>query len=222
MNKNVNLYDISDGKFYEIDQMVNADTGGCINCSACCYGVGDLVILTPYDVYEMSRCLNLSFDELLIDKIELQVDEKIALPHLGEISESEKCSFLSDEGRCEIHAHRPSICRLFPLGRVYEDETFKFFLQTKACVMPSLEPILVADWIGIANYDENKRFLLAWHSLLKALKFRVKFIREDQELVEINNFLIDTFFRMRNGNSTDFYETFFALLPEAKKKLGII
>lgn len=219
MDNTVNLYEITDGKFYRIDDLVDADTGGCVNCSACCYGVGDLVVLTPYDVYEISRYLDLSFDELCLDKIELRYHDKIILPHLKMLPGSEKCSFLSDEGWCGIHASRPSICRLFPLGRVYEDGDFKFFLQTNACIKPNLTPIRVADWIGIKNYDENKKFLLAWHQLLKALSFRLKFIRDDQELKNINAYLFDTFFRI---SDTDFYETFYSIMPEAKKILGII
>lgn len=226
MNSKINLYEITDGNFYGINDLVKADTGGCVDCSACCYGVGELVILTPYDVYEMSSYLELSFDELLIDKIKLQHENKITLPHLNVISGSDRCSFLSESGRCQIHAHRPSICRLFPLGRVYEDDDFKFFLQTNSCVKENLTSIKVENWIGISNYNENKKFLLTWHKLLKALNFRVKFIRDEQELKAINTDLLDTFFKISHASSAqkhdDFYSAFYAILPEAKKRLGIL
>ena len=44
-------------------------------------------------------------------------------------NEKEACYFLNEEGRCSIHSFRPGICRLFPLGRFYEEEGFRYFLQ---------------------------------------------------------------------------------------------
>ncbi len=47
----VNILDkISDGKLYDIEDMVKADTCGCNGCSDCCKDVGDLVMLTPFEM----------------------------------------------------------------------------------------------------------------------------------------------------------------------------
>ena len=143
------LEDISDGIIYDIEDTVKAGTGGCEGCNACCHDVGDLVLLTPFDVYEMVSYLNISFDELLVDRLELRENNKILLPHLKMHRDSKRCSFLSIEGRCLIHGHRPNICRLFPLGRVYEDDDFKYFLQVGSCIKPNLEKVKVKEWIGI-------------------------------------------------------------------------
>ncbi|KDR95453.1 hypothetical protein SAMN02745945_02102 [Peptoclostridium litorale DSM 5388] len=216
------LEGISDGKIYDIKDMVKADAGGCEGCSACCHGVGDLVVLNPFDVYEIASYLNVSFDELLEDKIELRLNDKIILPHLKMHGESERCGFLNEEDRCYVHAHRPNICRLFPLGRVYEEDDFKYFLQVGACLKNKLKKVKVKKWIGIKNHQENKAFILAWHNFIKALSFRIKFIREEQELSEINEYLLNMFYRMTLKEGEDFYTAFFARLPEAKAKLGII
>lgn len=217
-----NLEEISDGRLYDIRDMVKADTGGCENCSACCHGVGDLVVLTPFEVYKIKNHLNVTFDELLADKFELRVDDKILLPYLKMHGDSERCSFLNSEDRCSIHSERPSICRLFPLGRVYGKDDFKYFLQVGACVKPKLGKIKVKKWIGIENYNENKAYIIAWYNLLQALSFRVKFIRDDQELYEVNEYLLDTFYRMNLGDGVDFYSNFNDILQEAKSRLGII
>ena len=55
-SKNI-LDEISDGKLYDIGDMVKADTGGCTGCSDCCKDVGDLVVLTPFDVNEIVNFL---------------------------------------------------------------------------------------------------------------------------------------------------------------------
>lgn len=216
------LEGISDGKIYDIEDTVKADAGGCNGCSACCHDVGDLVVLTPFDVYEIKSSLNKSFDELLEDKLQLRESNKIRLPYLKMDGDSKRCSFLNREDRCSIHGHRPNICRLFPLGRVYEDDGFKYFLQVNSCLKPELEEVKVKDWIGIISYDENKDFILEWHRLLKALGFRLKFVRDPQELGAINQYLLDTFYRMALQEGEDFYTAFFRCLPEAKNHLGII
>ncbi|MGL5749424.1 MAG: YkgJ family cysteine cluster protein, partial [Paraclostridium sp.] len=114
------LEQISDGNLYDVKDIVKADTCGCNGCNDCCCDVGDLVVLTPFDVYEMVNCLGVSFDELLGNKIELRTNGKISLPYL-KMQDNKNCSFLNEEGRCTIHSKRPNICRLFPLGRAYTD-----------------------------------------------------------------------------------------------------
>lgn len=216
------LEGISDGRIYDIEDLVKADTGGCDGCSACCHAVGDLVVLTPFDVYEIVSHLNISFDELLVNQLELRENNKIMLPHLKMQGKTERCSFLNQEGRCTIHGYRPNICRLFPLGRIYEEDSFKYFLQVDSCLKPSLEKVKVKEWIGIKNYPENKAFILAWHQLLKALTFRIKFIRDKKEQDAINEYLLETFYRMGLKDGDDFYTVFWRRLPEAKTYLGII
>lgn len=216
------LEGISDGKIYDIKDMVKVDAGGCDGCHACCQGVGELVELTPFDVYEISRHLDLPFTKLLEEKLELREHKKIMLPHLQMKGAEDDCAFLNKEGRCSIHMHRPNICRLFPLGRVYMEDDFKYFLQVDACVKPKLDKIKVKKWIGIENYKSNKVFILQWHSFIKALSFRLKFVRDSDELLEINQYLQRTFFEIAEQNEDDFYSTFVDRLTQAKDKLGLI
>ena len=189
--KSTNILDkISDGKLYDIEDMVKADTCGCNGCNDCCLDVGDLVVLTPFDVYEIVNCLGVTFDDLLGDKIELRQNNKILLPYL-KMQDNNRCSFLNEKGRCIIHSKRPNICRMFPLGRVYQDNDFKYFLQIGNCPKEDLKDVKVSDWVGIENYDENKEFILEWYKLTKALAFRLKFVRDEKEIEEINQILLD-------------------------------
>ena len=96
--KSINiLEEISDGKIYDIEDMVKADTCGCNGCSDCCYDVGELVVLTPFDVYEMVNYLGAEFSELLENKIELRENNKILLPYLKMQDDNKRCSFLNEE-----------------------------------------------------------------------------------------------------------------------------
>lgn len=217
-SKNI-LNEISDGKLYDVEDIVKADTGGCNGCSDCCHDVGELVVLTPFDVYEIVSYLNIEFNQLIDDKIILRENNKILLPYLN-MQENKRCSFLNNKDRCMIHSKRPNICRLFPLGRVYKDNTFKYFLQVGNCPKENLNDVKVRDWVGIENYEQNKKFILDWHNFIKALSFRLKFVRDEKEIAEINNTLLDNFYRIKiDGN---FYEAFNEILPKVKNILGII
>lgn len=216
------LDEISDGKLYDIEDTVKADTCGCNGCNDCCCDVGELVVLTPFDIYEMVTYLGVEFDELIGNKIELRKNNKISLPYLKMQDHNKNCSFLNEEGRCMIHSKRPNICRLFPLGRAYQDDTFKYFLQVGNCPKEDLKDVKVKEWVGIENYDENKVFILEWHKFIKALGFRLKFVRDEKELEEINEVLLDSFYRLKVGEGENFYSVFFKDLPMIKSRLGII
>ncbi|MGL5313064.1 MAG: YkgJ family cysteine cluster protein [Peptostreptococcaceae bacterium] len=216
------LQEISDGKLYDIEDIAKADTCGCDGCSDCCKDVGDLVVLTPFDVYEMVSYLGVGFDELLGDKITLRENNKIKLPYLNMKGNSKDCSFLNQEGRCMIHSKRPNICRLFPLGRAYQDDTFKYFLQVGNCPKEDLKDIKISEWVGIDNYDDNKRFILEWYKLIKALTFRLKFVWDENELEEINQILLDSCYQIKINERENFYSVFLNELPKIKNSLGII
>ena len=122
MRRHVSLEEISDGRLYGKNDMVRACTGDCRGCSACCGGMGNSVILDPLDIYRLTVGLGLTFEELMADKIELNVVDGVILPNLKMSTGNETCAFLDEAGRCSIHAQRPGICRLFPLGRYYMPE----------------------------------------------------------------------------------------------------
>ena len=83
MERYVRLEEISDGRLYGPNDMVRADCGGCEGCPAsCCRGMGKTIVLDPLDVYRMTTALGVKFEELLRDKIELNVADGLILPCL--------------------------------------------------------------------------------------------------------------------------------------------
>ena len=121
MEREIDLKAVSDGRLYGANDMVKADCGDCEGCSACCRGMGTSIILDPLDIFRMTGYLDCSFEQLLEERIELQVVDGMILPNLKMAGADEMCSFLNREGRCTIHPARPGICRIFPLGRLYEN-----------------------------------------------------------------------------------------------------
>ena len=82
MLRELDFNEISDGKFYQSQDMVRADCGGCKGCSSCCRGMGSSIVLDPLDVHRIASDLGKSFDELLASHLDLQVVDGIILPNL--------------------------------------------------------------------------------------------------------------------------------------------
>ncbi len=65
MIRNCSLEEISDGKLYSENDMVKADTNQCQGCnSVCCHGMGDSIVLDPYDICRLTRQLQMPFESL--------------------------------------------------------------------------------------------------------------------------------------------------------------
>jgi len=219
MERDVSLNEISDGKLYNLNDLVKADCNDCKGCSACCQGMGNSIILDPLDIYQLLINLNNTFEELLAEKIELNIVDGIIMPNLKMIGLSERCSFLSSEGRCGIHAFRPGICRLFPLGRFYENHAFKYFLQIYECKKNNKTKIKVRKWIDTPNIKNNEQFVIDWHYFLKDLHEIVKSTPDDNLIKDINMYVLKTFYIMPYDTTIDFYLQFNERLYKTKCKM---
>lgn len=98
MRREVSMEEISDGKLYTANDLVKADCNDCRGCSACCQKMGQSIVLDPLDIYRLTFGLRQKFEELLADKLELNVVEGIILPNLQMSGTEEKCAFLNAEG----------------------------------------------------------------------------------------------------------------------------
>lgn len=204
MLRECDINDISDGKLYTLNDMVRADCQDCTGCSACCRGMGNSIILTPYDVCILTNNLGCGFDRLIAGRVELSVIDGLILPSLKMTGENEQCSFLDENGRCSIHSFRPGICRLFPLGRIYDENGFKYFLQTNECLNNHRSKIKVEKWLDTPDIEKNEQFIWEWHELLKRLRNETK-ADPDYESAKKRNMLLLQLFYFTPYTINDFY-----------------
>lgn len=219
MKRNIDMNEISDGKLYDINDMVKADCNDCKGCSACCQGMGESILLDPLDIYNLTAGLNTTFEQLLAEAVELNVVEGVILPNLKMGKEKESCFFLDENGRCSIHGFRPGICRLFPLGRFYENHDFKYFIQIHECKNPNKTKVKVKKWIDTPNLLENKKFIIDWHYFIDDVQNKIAKISDENLIKKIDMFILQHFFIERYTESEDFYEQFNSRLEKAKKVL---
>lgn len=221
MKRNVKMEEISDGKLYTANDLVKADCGDCEGCSACCRGMGSSIVLDPFDVYRLTEGLGVRFEQLLVEKIELNVVDGIILPNLKMGGAKECCAFLNEEGRCSIHGIRPGICRLFPLGRFYENGSFQYFLQIHECKKENRTKVKVKKWIDTPDLKSYEAFVSQWHYFL--LDIQEKFLKiEEEKIKSVNMFLIQSFYLEPYNKEEDFYSQFTKRLEKVKKTLETI
>lgn len=168
MRREGTLEEISDGRLYHKNDMVRANCLDCKGCSDCCHGMGDTIQLDPLDCHRLQEGLKLSFSQLTDSgKINLSVVDSLVLPSLSMSGEQNACVFLNEQGRCSVHAICPGICRLFPLGRYYDNGNFSYFLQVHECSLKSRTKIKVSKWVDTPDLAQYEEFVVSWHYFLK-------------------------------------------------------
>ena len=217
MNKN--LEEISDGKVYHLHDMVRAACNDCEGCHACCEDMGDSIILDPLDVYLLQKNLGTSVESMIEKKIELRMVDGLILPNMMMSEATNCCVFLNEEGRCSIHSFRPGICRVFPLGRIYDEDGLSYFLQKEGCVKPNRSKVKVSKWLDTPELRRNQQYLIDWHDFRKQME-EVLADTEDEKMVKtITMFLLNTFYIQPYDVNADFYEQFYARLGRIKAVL---
>lgn len=217
MKRQISLGEISDGRLYGSGDLVEVSCNGCKGKATCCHGMGKSIILDPYDIYRLTTNLNQTFEELLIDKLELNLVDGIILPNLRMKGSAEQCSFLNNDGKCSIHSARPGICRIFPLGRVYENNSFQYFLQVNECVNTSRTKVKLSNWIDIKELDKNEKFLNDWHYFLKALEAAVSKLEDEKLVKNINMYILHLFYLTKYNKEKDFYSQFYERLEKGRE-----
>lgn len=219
MERNISMDEISDGKLYDLNDMVKANCQNCEGCSACCQGMGSSIILDPLDIYQLEKNLEVTFEGLMAERIELNVVDGVILPNLKMAGKKEACSFLNEEGRCSIHGFRPGICRLFPLGRFYENNSFQYFLQVHECKKENRSKVKVSRWIDTPDLKKNQKFVCDWHYFQKDVQNVLKSTQNDELIKKINMYVLNQFFVAPYDTDTDFYEQFDGRMTAARKML---
>lgn len=204
MKRYVSLEEISDGKLYKAGDLAKTDCLGCHGCSKCCKGMGESILLDPYDVWQLTTGLARGFQEMMsLEEVGLKVVDGVILPHLKMNGTEEKCSFLNEEGRCSIHSFRPGICRLFPLGRYYDEKGMHYILQTQECDHPKAK-IKIQKWLDITDLTQYEAYIYDWHCLLKQAE-ELQQTSDDPEFGKnLNLYLLKTFY-MAPYEKEDFY-----------------
>lgn len=190
------------------NDMARLDCGDCDGCSACCRGMGQSILLDPYDIYQLQKITGLKLAGLMQEKIELSVEDGLILPSLRMQPETDACGFLDAKGRCSIHSHRPGLCRLFPLGRKYDEKGLHYFLLEDACEIRNRTKVKIRKWLEIPALSQYERFLTIWHDLRSDLQAQIGKRHSDTFAQESNVLFLELFYKRPYDTEEDFYTQF--------------
>ena len=162
------------------DQLLTLDSTfrfKCRRCGKCCKNQ-DTIIFNPRDIYNIAHKFGKTMEQVIRETSEVYIghDSRLPIVHMVPRGPKNACPLLIDD-RCSVHDCKPSVCALFPLGRVlwidreappekrFESMQIRYIINDIDC--GSAKRVnTVRDWIaqfGIAEHDE---FFLLWNQLI--------------------------------------------------------
>jgi len=89
----------------------------CHGCGKCCKNRED-ILLTPRDLFRLAKCMGLTPTQTMDRCCESYIGGQTGIPtvRLKPVGKNKVCPLLK-ENKCSVHASKPVVCALFPLGR---------------------------------------------------------------------------------------------------------
>lgn len=107
-------------------------TFGCTACGDCCRDT--TIILNPHDIFRIATELHMKTNDFVRQYCIITIGPGSKLPVAQLHMIGKRCPFLKDD-HCSIHRVKPSVCALYPLGRMYlsDEDRIIYFLQDVSC-----------------------------------------------------------------------------------------
>jgi uncharacterized protein len=150
--------------------------------TACCGNIK--IILTPYDILQLKKRLQIDSDEFLLRYTRPTYLEKTDMPGVEiNLDENNRCPFVTDEG-CLVYTDRPSACRYYPVGMANfhersekddpddkENEKFFFIVREPHCKgFEEDKHWTIRDWRADQGVDVRDDMNRGWMELVMRRK----------------------------------------------------
>ena len=161
----------------------------CRKCGKCCKHQ-DTILFTPRDIFNIARKFHMTPEEVINKYAETYIGSASRIPvvHMVPRGQNAVCPFLRD-GLCSIHDCKPTVCALFPLGRVVvnaeklekglEDGQVevKYILNDIDCGSRK-QVHTVREWLARFGIPEEDEFFLLWSRLTAMLHGMIRELEE--------------------------------------------
>ena len=218
----------AEGRTEEIEQqLMDLDSEfrfKCRKCGKCCKHQ-DTILFNPGDIFNIARKLHMTPEAVIKEYAETYIGSASRIPvvHMVPHGQNAACPFLKD-GLCSIHDCKPTVCALFPLGRVVlnaealekglEDGQVevKYILNDIDC--GSRKRVnTVREWLARFGIPEHDDFFLLWSRLTAMLR---RMIRELEEH-HVSNETLDLFWSAIFSTLYLDYDTSAEFLPQFRQ-----
>ena len=167
----------------EINELLNLKSKvklNCPLCEKCCEYRGDIKI-TPINVLEISKFLNISIEEF-IEKYTEEVKGEEPERVIKGVGDKNYCIFNDRNNyKCKIHIVKPMQCVIFPLMPV--DLSRDLFINTNRCVVANDKYTTVDKWVNGNNkiYAKNKKVYIKWIDLMEEIQPWWKIMNQEKK-----------------------------------------
>lgn len=149
----------------------------CTECGKCCIHRED-ILLNPRDIYSMSKELGMSPGELFLKYCETYIGDgsRIPIVRIKPKGSVKRCPLLKDR-KCSVHKSKPSVCALFPIGRVLQVgdtegnirevsvDDVQYIFSTPGCG-DATERHTVRGWLGAFGIPLQDEFFIMWQKII--------------------------------------------------------
>ncbi len=194
----------------------------CRRCGKCCKNQ-DTIIFNTRDIFNIAHKLSKTMLGVIDEIAEVYIGHSSRIPivHMVPTGPGRSCPLLKD-GRCSVHDCKPTVCALFPLGRVAVSEKkadgtvdphnfkIRYILNDFDC--GSAKRVnTVRSWLERFGIPEHDEFFMLWNEATIASGELVRFLEERQAptplLHLIWNFQLNLIFLQYDTNA-DFFPQF--------------
>jgi len=157
----------------------------CRSCGKCCKNRDD-ILLNSRDVYNLATSLKLTHKQAIEQYCEVYIgqDSRLPIVRLKPKGVNRVCPLLKGT-RCSIHASKPSVCALYPIGRISstEDAPKELGLGNLKEIQYIVLPIRCASlrrkqtvraWLEAINMPIDDSYFHAWNEALVELIKNIK------------------------------------------------
>ena len=163
----------------------------CRRCGKCCIHQ-DMIIFNARDIFNIAKKKGMTMQQVVEAYTEVYIGRNSRIPIIHLLSNGPKgaCPLLAN-GRCSVHDCKPTVCALFPLGRVAinrtddqapgegEMPTIKYILNDHSC--GSAKTVnTVRSWLAKFGIPEQDEFYLLWNKVLMSLTPAVMKLEEEK------------------------------------------
>lgn len=171
----------------------------CRRCGKCCVHQ-DTIIFNARDIYNIAKKKGMTMQAVVEAYTETYIGRNSRIPIIHLLSNGPKgaCPLLAD-GRCSVHDCKPTVCALFPLGRVVMGKKFgepienldevqvKYILNDHDC--GSAKRVnTVRSWLAKFGIPEHDEFYMLWNKVLMSLTPAIMKL----EKAKVSEYVLDT------------------------------
>ena len=150
----------------------------CTMCGRCCFYRQD-ILLNPKDVYNISKELGLSPQEMIEQYCESYIggDSRMPIVRLKPRGSVQRCPLLKNH-KCSVHKNKPTVCALFPIGRCLKmdekevkditTDDILYIFQNPGCGDEG-ESHTVREWLESFGMSVEDEYFIEWQKTVTEL-----------------------------------------------------